>query len=485
MALSRTTSRLFSKAPTYTRPSQNPAVGAASGYGDAAQYRAGQTLRQFGQMPAMQQVPPVPAPATQFVGPQNPMQPPVNMSGLQGAPMVQGMGVAGLMPGFGGMASQANPIQPMSQALPGQGEAVRRLNAINDTPSPMNSLQASAISQGNPMSSAIAGMSNGYYSPPSSVNQGRQYGLTLPMDLAGQQNRIANQNPMYAGMQSRFGAGSVMGQQAAMIAQNEGAGNIRIPGSYGEMPTYIQKGESPEVRYRSNANGDQVSFNSNKDPVLTRQLAALRNYTPDAQRGQNRKAAREATKARLADSRFKMQVSKGLNPNSAKAKAMFPDQVAKMQGSSPNNPMAPAGPPGSIEDQMQGAGMVAQDLASNPHLVSIGATPDSSLQDVNAGMTAHLESGGTFTDESLKAFQQHAVARGKTKTKDNDPFIFNPSFGETQSAVAEGPLWQQLAEMPDTPEARAQWFQMYKDLKEQTKKRAADSLYRNPPRAGA
>lgn len=464
MALSRTTSRLFSKAPTYTRPSQNPAVGAASGYGGGLD----QMRSQFGQAPNQMQVPVSPI--------SSPMAPQGTLP--QGG---MGMRLAGLMQGFGGMAAAG-----MTAGMARSREGTRMLqNPITGTPQIQNSLQASAVSQGNPMNQSIAAMSNGYYSPPSSVNQGREYGLTLPMDLAGQQNRIANQNPMYAGMQSRFGAGSVMGQQAATIAQNEGAGNIRIPGSYGEMPTYVQKGESPEVRFRSNANGDQVSFNSNNDPVLKRQQAALRNFTPNAERGANRKAAREATKARLADSRFKMQVSKGLNPNSAKAKAMFPEQVAKMQGSSPNNPMTPAGPPGSIEDQMQGAGMVAQDLASNPHLVSIGATPDSSLQDVNAGMTAHLESGGTFTDESLKAFQQHAVARGKTKTKDNDPFSFNPSFGETQSAVAEGPLWQQLAEMPDTPEARAQWFQMYKDLKEQTKKRAADSLYRNPPRAGA
>lgn len=471
------------------------------------------TLRQFGQMPAMQQVPPVPAPAT-FVGPQNPMQPPVNMSGLQGAPMVQGMGVAGLMPGFGGMASQgymaalgkgysassANPMPNpmMSQALPGQGEAVRRLNAINDTPSPVNSLQASAISQGSPMSSAVAGMSNGYYSPPSSVNQGRQYGLTLPMDLAGQQNRIANQNPMYAGMQSRFGSGSVMGQQAAMIAQNEGAGNIRIPGSYGEMPTYIQKGESPEVRYRSNANGDQVSFNSNNDPVLTRQQAALRNFTPDAQRGQNRKAAREATKARLADSRFKMQVSRGLNPNSAKAKAMFPEQVAKMQGSSPNNPMAQAGPPGSLEDMQLASDTVVNNLSgANPHFNLIGATPDSTLSDISSGITAHIAGGGALSDDSLKSFQEHARALSRMKP-DKDPFDFNTGVMGSGSKEREGRLWRDLASLPDTPEARRDWLSRYKSRDAQLsrpedpnsqeaidRKRAEDSLRRYPPRAGA
>lgn len=269
--------------------------------------------------------------------PQNPMQPPVNLSGFRGAPTAQGVGVAGMMPGFGGMASQAY------MAALGKGYQASMQNPVSalqgETPVPL------PREMNNPMSSSTASMPNGYYTPPTSVNQGRQYGLTIPMDLAGQKNRIANQNPMYAGMQGRFGAGSVIGQQAAMIAQNEGAGNIRIPGSYGEMPTYVQKGPSPEVKTRSldDGTGRRVSYiQRGEDPasqVLNRQFDSLKNFTPNAERGQNRKAAREATKARLADSRFKMQVSKGLNPNSAKAKAMFPDQVAKLKGVSANNPM--------------------------------------------------------------------------------------------------------------------------------------------------
>jgi hypothetical protein len=38
MALSRTTSRLFSKAPTYTRQTQNEDVRFASGYGAGSEY---------------------------------------------------------------------------------------------------------------------------------------------------------------------------------------------------------------------------------------------------------------------------------------------------------------------------------------------------------------------------------------------------------------------------------------------------------------
>jgi hypothetical protein len=196
---------------------------------------------------------------------------------------------------------------------------------------PQNSLQAGANAQGSPMNQSTAAMSNGYYSPPSSVNQGRQYGLTLPMDLAGQQSRIANQNPMYQGMQSRFGAGSVMGQQAATIAAGQAASTGPNATMY-EIPrqlrrdAYIQPFASFSLKSGSGLTqtGIRCPFNSNNDPVLTRQQAALRNFTPNAERGANRKAAREATKSRLADSRFKMQVSKGLNPNSAKSEGHVP-----------------------------------------------------------------------------------------------------------------------------------------------------------------
>jgi hypothetical protein len=146
------------------------------------------------------------------------------------------------------------PVQPGSLDLWANQMSSIDPNRVNEIPAPQNSLQAGANAQGSPMNQSTAAMSNGYYSPPSSVNQGRQYGLTLPMDLAGQQSRIANQNPMYQGMQSRFGAGSVMGQQAATIAAGQAASTgpnatmYEIPGSYGEMPTYNPLRPSPEVR---------------------------------------------------------------------------------------------------------------------------------------------------------------------------------------------------------------------------------------------
>lgn len=435
----------------------------------------------------------------QLLSQQNPMgQGPVNLSGMQGTPTAQGMGIAGMIPGFGGMAAQGYMAAlgkgyqaaqsrvggQMGRSLPGQGQAVRGLNAITDTPQPQSSLQAAAIAENNPMmNQSVAGMSNGYYSPPSSVNQGREYGLTLPMDLAGQQNRNANQNPMYEGMQDQFGPGSGVGQQAAFIAQNEAAGNVRIPGSYGEMPTYVEKRESPEVKYRSNKNGDQVSYVDNNDPVLRRQFNALRNFTPNAERGANRKAAREATKARLADSRFKMMVDKGMNPNSPKAKAMFPEQTGGGK-LNPNNPMAPAGPPGSLESQMEGTSKVAEDLSSNPHLTAIGATPESTLQDINTGFSQHLATDGTFSDESLKAYQDHAKAQDKTRKGDYNPFAFS-SATNNQMSQYEGGLWHDLANLPDTPEARKSWLDRYKsrdaDLKKKLSERSGQVNQDYPP----
>jgi hypothetical protein len=116
-----------------------------------------------------------------------------------------------------------------------------------------------------------------------------------------------------------------------------------------------------------------------------------------------------------------MQVSKGLNPNSAKAKAMFPEQVAKMQGSSPNNPMAPAGPPGSLEDMQLASDTVVNNLSgANPHFNLIGATPDSTLSDISSGITAHIAGGGALSDDSLKSFQEHARALSRMKP-DKDP----------------------------------------------------------------
>lgn len=427
---------------------------------------------------------------------QNPM---VDLSGMQGRPTSQGMGVAGLMAGFGGMAAQgymaalgkgyqaamaqnAQRAPMMQQALPGQGQSVRALNAITDAPQPQNSLQASSIAQNNPMmNQSVAGMSNGYYSPPDSVNQGRAYGLTLPMDLVGQQNRNANQNPMYAGMQGRFGAGSTPGQQAAMISQNEAAGNIRLRGDFGEMPTYVEKGEEPQVQYRSNKNGDQVSYiPRGRDPVLDRQMSNLAKFQPNAERAANRREAKAKEQDRRDGVKFKHMVSRGMNPMSDQARALFPNQVAKMNGQTLPG-MNPMGSPGTVESQQAGLNKVSTDMVSNPHIVAMGGKPDATLADINSGVSAHLASGGTFSDESLKAFQEHAKAQGATKTDEYNPFVMGPSDG----GGLDGQMWAELAVLPDTPEARSDWVARYKDREKERAARAADSLRRNPPRAGA
>ena len=422
-----------------------------------------------------------------FVGPQNPMQPPVNLSGMQGAPTAQGMGIAGMIPGFGGMAAQGYMAalgKGYQAAKQGTGMQAAYQGPQNMIPSPQNSLQAGMNAMGNPMNANTASQSNGYYAPPDSVNQGRAYGLTIPMDLAGQQNRIENQNPMYEGMQGRFGAGSVMGQQAATIAAGDaGVADgtmIDIPGSYGEMPTYIQKGQEPTVSYGLNAQGNRVSGVASSDPVLKRQFDSLRNFKPNAKLGANRKAAREATKARLTESRFKMMVGKGMNPNSPQAKAMFPNQTGG--GLNKNNPMVAAGPPGSIEDRTGAASQVQQDLTSNPHLLALGMTPESTMSDLNSAVGSHLDNGGTLTDESLKALQQHAMAQLRLVNKENDPF----QFGQSSSASLESGMWRMLASAPDTPEARAQWANVFSARKAALaaqQEREYDNLPRTKPSA--
>ncbi|RBA71750.1 hypothetical protein DQW49_29410, partial [Escherichia coli O111:NM] len=46
--------------------------------------------------------------------------------------------------------------------------------------------------------------------PLPSITEGQAYAQGLPMDRAGQSNRIANQNPMFGGMQDRFGEGGAL-----------------------------------------------------------------------------------------------------------------------------------------------------------------------------------------------------------------------------------------------------------------------------------
>jgi len=376
---------------------------------------------------------------------------------------------AQLNPNFVGPRTQ-NPMQdgPWDQR---GSDQFRRGAALDANPLPGSSNQAAVLAGQlqsmdvqNPMSAEAANQYNGYVADANDPNR-----MTPDQKYAAAQQsaqRMGQSDP--TNMAGRFGPGSELGQQAAKNAQNEAsvaAGTqYEIPQGYGTLPEYRPINPSPEVRYRVNPDGSQgSSYLPNTDPVLGRQQAAARRQWGDlgspagVAKAESRRTRKAAETTRREGVKFRHMISQGMNPMSPQAQGMFPKQVAEMKKAAGQNPMQ-MGTPGSVEAQLAGTQKVTSDMATNRHLIAMGGKPGATLQDINSGVSAHLSSGGTFSDDSLEAFQQHAIAQQAGMNSDNNPFSWS---GVGDSAGVEGQMWLDLARLPNTPEARRAWLERY------------------------
>lgn len=463
---------------------------------------------------------------------QNPLRRPAD-SGVPGAMnFTGGMGagmatrVAGLMPGLTGMVSQgmlagvgnglaASKRSPLSfipqggmqQALPGEAAAANRLNMIENTPRITSSSQAGMVAGANPMSSANAALTNGY-SPLPSITEGQAYAQGLPMDRAGQSNRIANQNPMFSGMQSRFGEGGALAPTGD-YAQSGGTGwydRLSTQEKYGYGPTTpgVDGRISSDPRYATGMLPKDKDRPARGTPEDRAYLA--RKYDEQERRQQDyrdqhggmssRQVRRQEQKDRSEDFRFRKAVEGGLNPMSDKAQARFPGAAARFKSS--DNPMADKPITSSsvktTESLSQAERAASMVTVGSPE---IGATPtrfgaavvESGYDPANPDMgipNLHVfdqaASGTRLSPEDIRTLRVLAVnSREKAKGKKDGLFTkADPFYGIATGPYAKNEDYQKeiakqyttLADMPeDAPdEAFAAWGEnMYSTVQRYSK----------------
>jgi hypothetical protein len=188
--------------------------------------------------------------------------------------------------------------------------------------------------------------------------------------------------------------------------------------------------------------------------------------------GMNYAQARRAEKtAKRQDAIFQRRVKSGMNPMSPSAFAAFPEAAGRFQDAYANrgkggaagaqNPMAPtAAGPRTVETQMAAAERIQTRESSSPHMTAIGVQPGTGLAGLNTAMQARLKEdpSASFSDESLKEYQQQAQDYSTLSTDQNDQF----NLGDTPFDQYRSTLWKELAGLPDNPRARAEWLKKFR-----------------------
>jgi hypothetical protein len=354
---------------------------------------------------------------------------------------------------------------------------------------------------------------------------GMQYSQGLPQTQAGMADRIANQNPMYAGMQRQFGAQSPLGQQASQYGADQaradaGQGVFLQPGGYGSNQQFSPFDQAAGRAFMQNrlAGTTRSAMLNSKGPdnfamtqaeggiAGTNRLGALRAAVASNPRDEDLQGALRAEDSRqqglrakaaakhqqfLADNngmsanqlrrqrevgkkgqaRYNRAVMAGLNPMSSKAQALFPDQtkafMEQKNGKMPvANPMAPAS--NTPAGRQQAAGTVAQLAASDPNIQALGVDPSLGTVGLHQSLSNRMaeDPTGAFDDGTLQSYQKFAASSFAA-----DPGMADPSkytsfpgdvFTQTEGKV-NAELWKELADLPDNPRARQQWLEKYKN----------------------
>lgn len=479
------------------RPADSGVPGA--GYDQAAEAAA--VLQRMAENPVSAAMAPVqPASPKQLISPGNPMAPPVtqgpdlnmNFTGGMGAGMATR--IAGLAPGLAGMVSQGMlagvgnglaaskrsplsflPPSGMQQALPGEANSANRLNAIENTPRVTSSMQAGMA----PMD--IPALSNGY-SPLPSITEGQRYAQGLPMDRAGQSNRIANQNPMFAGMQSRFGEGGALSPTGA-YAQSGGTGwydRLSTQEKYGYGPTTpgVDGRISSDPRYATGMlpkDLDRPPRGTPEDKAYLHQKYLEQERRQQDYRDQHggmssRQVRRQEQKDRSEAFRFGKAVQNGLNPMSKKAEAMFPGAAAKFKNG--DNPMAANSPfkpdaPNTPENIIARHDARKANYEGSLTLQNWGVDPEASAPASAISLYSGLTSGKLedVSDDGLLQLFNHLKTYGKND-KGEAPF----------TGAMGGDLLNELWGLPEStkaPDVR-KWAERYRAEME-ARKREAES----------
>jgi len=459
------------------RPADSGVPGA--GYDQAAEAAA--VLQRMAENPISAAMAPVqPASPKQLISPGNPMAP--------NSPLK----VITPDRSFDGYLNRANPglLPPAPQpynstprGYEGGTESDQRYRALVDTPRVTSSMQAGMA----PMD--IPALSNGY-SPLPSITEGQAYAQGLPMDRAGQSRRIENQNPMFSGMQSRFGEGGALAPTGD-YAQSGGTGwydRLSTQEKYGYGPTTpgVDGRISSDPRYATGMlpkDKDRPARGTPKDrEYLARKYAEQEKRQKDF-RDQNggmssRQVRRQEQKDRSEAFRFRKAVEGGLNPMSDKAQARFPGAAARFK--SGDNPMAvsPFKPdsPNTPENKNARHDARRSVFENSPTLQDWGVDPDADASGFSSSVYSNLTAGNLedISDEGLQ--QLFATTKTYGKTDEGKP----PFDG--QNTLEGNDLLNELWSMPtNTPiSTLRKWAERYRSETKSRLGNPSDGMWNVP-----
>jgi len=286
------------------------------------------------------------------------------------------------------------------------------------------------------------------------------------------------------GMGARFTGNNPLAQGAAQFAQDQqrvaaGEGVMIQPGGRGSNQQFLgfsNSRESAEQSANALAGRENPDVRAQYDNPLLKQrqadFAASKRAREDQfmqETGMNYGQARRAEKtATRQDALFKRAVKSGMNPMSPAATARFPEAAGRFQDArrgsgqaAARNPMAPTTTgPRTVETQMAAAERIQTRESSSPHMTAIGVQPGTGLAGLNTAMQARLKEdpSASFSDESLKEYQQQAQDYSALSTDQNDQF----NLGDTPFDQYRSTLWRELAGLPDNPRARAEWLKKFR-----------------------
>ncbi len=291
-------------------------------------------------------------------------------------------------------------------------------------------------------------------------------------------------------------ASNLMGQASAIQAGNASvdAGRAwKLDGGNGQMPTFLPRNPMEQVRDQfmqthvfgakdkalsRNFGSQQMGYIDDKGQMTaTNRLGMLRRLAasdPNNEQVKNALAgAEEMNQQNMEARRAKIpeyQAKAAARNDAKRARAMRQaDAMRARMGigprtrgkEAPANPITAAAGPRTIENQVAAAGRIAE-RAATPHF--LGADMSQSFGDLNDKVRSRLKEdpNATFSDESLRAWQQQAADYSQVATPKNDPFHLG--YGLDQMNASD--QWRELAKLPDNARARKDWFDKFKNTQQ-------------------
>ncbi len=295
------------------------------------------------------------------------------------------------------------------------------------------------------------------------------------LDMIRQEDRL-RRTPDPTGLGRRFGAGSVMAENAArqrMEEQRQREESARRMQRFDEellassTPDAVTAGyrpadpRDPFARTSRTFGYTNPKFQSESNPMgvaATNQLGMLRMGAAQGTLAsgqadilnnlENREMLarqRRSSDARIRVQAFREAMASGMSRKDARTAAMRAD----VSGASPINMNAqpPAGP--TLEQQHTAAQKIRA-RQQTPLFNALGIGPDDQLGTVaSAFQKRAMDPSQGWSDESLQAMQQHVADYAITGGQGVDPFeAVDPTYRDK---------WRELARLPDNARARQQW----------------------------